>query len=128
MSGKYLQQLEQKLRNWNYTTEITIVREKRLADIDAGYIRIRARLKNDNLLEISEYVVASENDIIRESYSFHWQDSDGKLIYRWDNAPHHPQVATFPHQVHSQTESNIAATEIMSLDRVIKRIEQTIIS
>lgn len=126
-SAKYLQRLKEKLRKWNLTTKVTIVREKRLADIDAGYIRIRAHLKNDDLLEISEYIVASGNDIVKESYSYHWQDSAGNLIKRWDNPPHYPHVVTFPHYVHSKAESNIVASEIMSLDKVIERIEQTII-
>lgn len=35
-----------------------------------------------------------------EKYSFHWQRNDGTLICRWDNAPHHRDVTTFPHHLH----------------------------
>jgi hypothetical protein len=33
-------------------------------------------------------------------YSYHWQDKEKRLITRWDNAPHHPEIETFPHHVH----------------------------
>ena len=33
-------------------------------------------------------------------YKYHWQTKDGKLIKRWDNAPHHKELETYPDQVH----------------------------
>jgi hypothetical protein len=33
--------------------------------------------------------------------SCHWQNKDGKLRIRWDNAPHHKDMKTFPHHKHS---------------------------
>ncbi len=26
---------------------------------------------------------------------------DGRMIFRYDNAPHHPEIATFPHHKHA---------------------------
>lgn len=42
-------------------------------------------------------------------YSFHWERRhvDGKL-YRFDNAPHHPEVRTFPHHFHNGSEGEVA--------------------
>ncbi|MHB8232628.1 MAG: toxin-antitoxin system TumE family protein [bacterium] len=34
------------------------------------------------------------------SYSYHWQDENQNLILRWDNAPHHNRILTFPHHKH----------------------------
>jgi hypothetical protein len=33
-------------------------------------------------------------------YSFHWQKKSGEMISRWDNAPHHTHISTFPHHRH----------------------------
>src|SRR4051794_4734093 len=33
-------------------------------------------------------------------YAFHLQDAGGRCIARWDNAPHHRDLTTFPHHVH----------------------------
>jgi hypothetical protein len=33
-------------------------------------------------------------------YSFHLQDSRSRLLFRYDNAPHHRDVPSFPHHKH----------------------------
>ena len=40
-------------------------------------------------------------------YSFHWQDTAGQLLRRWDNVAHHPELATHPHHVHDGAEDNV---------------------
>lgn len=59
------------------------------------YYRIRVLITDQSTLHASEY-----KDIQDRSYSFHWQDSEGQLIVRWDNAPHYRDMSTFPHHVH----------------------------
>ena len=48
-------------------------------------------------------------------YSYHWERrrQRGKL-YRWDNAPHHPRVATFPHHKHVGDEATIVESHLSS--------------
>ena len=41
-----------------------------------------------------------------QKYSYHWQDSDGQMIVRWDNKPHWPNIKTFPYHKHEK-KSNI---------------------
>lgn len=115
-------QLKQKLRNWPPAEEVTILRKKLLTDVDAGYIRMRVQLQDGHLLEVSEYVSVETGRLIRTSYSYHWQDRTGKLIQRWDNAPHHPHVKTYPYHTHLQEESNIIASEEMTIDKILKMI------
>lgn len=62
---------------------------------DFYYIRLQAHLNNKTTLFIREY--ASEEDY---SYSYHWQGENSQLLIRWDNAPHHPQLITYPHHKH----------------------------
>ncbi|HOT90161.1 MAG TPA: DUF6516 family protein [Anaerolineae bacterium] len=42
-------------------------------------------------------------------YAYHWERRRqcGKM-YRWDNAPHHPHVRTFPAHFHEGDELNVA--------------------
>lgn len=51
---------------------------------------------DESVLHIKDYLFVDG----RRKYSYHWQDNSGKLITRWDNSPHHPQVHTFPHHKH----------------------------
>jgi hypothetical protein len=46
-------------------------------------------------------------------YSYHWERRhvDGTL-YRFDNAPHHFDVATFPHHLHDGSEGKVVESRI----------------
>lgn len=46
-------------------------------------------------------------------YAYHWERrrQDG-TIYRWDNAPHHPEVPTFPEHFHDGEENVVASSEL----------------
>lgn len=79
--------------------ESEIIKSYEIEDFKQGknfyYIRVQAKLVNKTTLFIREY--ASEEDY---NYSYHWQEEDSQLIIRWDNAPHHKQIKTFPHHKH----------------------------
>ena len=49
-------------------------------------------------------------------YSYHWdrRKQTGEM-YRWDNAPHHSNVSTFPAHFHDGDESPIAANNLSPL-------------
>ncbi len=124
LSKTYLSQLERKLGSWKLTRDLKVMNRKLLAEVDAGYIRIRVRLKNGDLFEISEYVSGGLEVIDRKSYSYHWQTEEGQLIKRWDNAAHHPHVATHPFHVHAGSEPNVLASEVMTVFEVMEIIEK----
>jgi len=64
-------------------------------------------MADGGLLEIAEFFVLEANAIAVGNYRFHWQDPQGRLIKRWDNAPHHPEVEGFPHHLHDGNEENV---------------------
>jgi hypothetical protein len=46
-------------------------------------------------------------------YSYHWERRRQQgLMYRWDNAPHHPNAATFPDHLHDGDESSISESRL----------------
>jgi hypothetical protein len=63
------------------------------------YIKGKITLNGGYELHIAEYVV-TEPEFKRLKYRFHLQKSNGRLIVRWDNSPHHPEIATYPDHVH----------------------------
>jgi len=67
---------------------------------DDGKIRIRATLVDGGLVELFEYVVPVGERLELRQYRFHWQDAEGSLLRRWDNAPHYPDLPNAPHHVH----------------------------
>ncbi len=97
-----------------------VVKKFEIMDFKTGekfyYCKIKADVKNKTELYIREYMSVGD-----EKYSYHWQEKKGKLITRWDNAPHQ-KVNTFPHHKHLSDETVVESYEI-TLEKVLKIIE-----
>jgi hypothetical protein len=66
---------------------------------------IEAKLTFENgFLDILEVIKFSDNIISNKKYKYHFQSNYGELIFRYDNAPHHENVLTFPHHKHLLSE------------------------
>ena len=78
-------------------------------------LRIRAEfvLSDDSRLYVRETVLSPS---IRK-YAYHWQDRDGNLIVRWDNAPDW-DVTTFPHHKHIGGNDHVEA----SFERTLRQV------
>ncbi|WP_099210405.1 toxin-antitoxin system TumE family protein [Thermococcus henrietii] len=99
-----------------------VVREYEVLDYKEGrdfyFLKIKAELTDGSALYIREFV--SENEY---SYSFQWQ-KNGNLLIRWDNAPHHRHLETFPHHKHVGSKDNVQPSNEVSLEDVLKTIEE----
>ena len=82
---------------------------------DGFFIKIKATVKDGSTLYIREYVDAEERN-----YSYHWQDKRGKLIVRWDNAPHHRNLRTYPHHKHEG--SKVKESFETTCEKILKAI------
>jgi len=67
--------------------------------IDECYIKGCIGLSNGLELHIAEYVVTSPTPK-RLKYRYHLQQPGGRMLVRWDNAPHHQHISTFPDHRH----------------------------
>lgn len=68
-------------------------------DVNECYVRGVLTLIGGFELHIAEYVV-TDPALTRPKYRYHLQTSAGQLVSRWDNAPHHQSVSTFPDHRH----------------------------
>jgi len=85
---------------------------------DAYVLRTRAELVNGWLLHYWEH----GNRRIRR-YSF--QVLLGrKMVVRWDNAPHHPKIRSFPH--HKHVGRAMEASRDMTVDLVLAELQRMI--
>lgn len=83
-------------------------------------LRAIASLKEGYVLHINE----SHGRNFR-SYSFHVRNGD-KMVRRWDNAPHWPNMKTFPHHLHLGSEKNaVECKEVFVMD-VLDEIKKII--
>ncbi|MCJ7738576.1 MAG: DUF6516 family protein [Anaerolineae bacterium] len=84
-----------------------------------GMLRYRLTLDNDDLLEVFEYFRILNNEVVRVKYSYYWQDARGRLMKRWDNAAHHPEIPSFPHHMHTESEDHVLPHQAMTIDDVL---------
>jgi hypothetical protein len=77
-------------------------------------------LEDQSKLHIKEYRFLDQS----RKYSYHWEDSNGSLIIRWDNAEHWQSLPTFPHHKHVSSKQNIASSDETDLEPVIHAIVQ----
>src|SRR5689334_9731720 len=69
--------------------------------------KLRLLIKDGSFLDIW---LSCEGD-----YSYHWeQRSQSGRLYRWDNAPHHPQIGTFPRHMHNGDEGTVIESDLDS--------------
>jgi hypothetical protein len=98
----------------------------RAVSVSDGKLRVRAVLIDGGLAELFEYVHESEGQIRLSKYSFHWQDKQGRLKCRWDNAPHYPNLSNAPHHIHRDDGTIQESLVIPTMAFVILHIEQEI--
>ena len=89
---------------------------------DLGLFRYRITFHDGSLLEMFERFQIVNEKLLITKYRFHWQDAAGRLLKRWDNAAHHPQVSTHPHHVHDGSEENVSSYEPLSAEAVLAMI------
>ena len=102
--------------------ESSIIDSVILIDSDAigNYyiLKIQARLINGWKLHIWEHLTPKI-----QRYAYHVSEGT-QLVIRWDNAPHHRQVNTFPH--HKHVKEDILASKEMSIENILEELEKII--
>jgi hypothetical protein len=76
--------------------------------------RYRIKLIDESLIEITERILEERGGLTITKYRYHWQTGSGKLIKRWDNAPHYPEIDTFPDHLHDGSEENVKSFRKMN--------------
>ena len=122
---------------YSYVTRIeTILRSREDFDLEAldimltslgAVIKTRINFYDGSQLSISEHInVDTNQQVDRKSYKFHYQATDGTLIFRYDNAPHHRDLSTFPAQKH--TKDGVIEANPPDFTDVLREIEDLLYS
>ena len=91
---------------------------------NSTYIKAEVRFIGNTLLNLFQHIRFKESKPII-NYRYHYMDSKNNLIFRYDNAPHYPNVSTFPH--HKHILSGMKESEMPSIENLITEIHRHII-
>lgn len=115
---KYLSEVEASVRKLSHC-HIERYQEEVLT-YERINLRIRIRFASGALLEINEALIIEDDEIVSPGYRYHFQDGQQHLVFRYDNAPHHPQLPTFPHHKHLPHE--VVAAAKPSISKIIEEV------
>ena len=68
-----------------------------------GYVEGEITFIDGSRLVFFEFLRQTATHLDREKYRYHFMDVHNQLIFRYDDAPHYPGVATSPHHKHLPT-------------------------
>ncbi len=105
----YLQELDENIISAPGIKDIHVIRRSvwDTGTEKVALYRYRLTMIDGSLLEMNERLIEEKGILSVIKYRHHWQKTDGQLIRRWDNAPHHPKISTFPHHLHDGSETNV---------------------
>lgn len=87
-----------------------------------GLIRCRVTFWDGSFLDIYEVISTELGYPVRINYAYTYLRNDQR-VFRYDNAPHHPEIATHPHHKHIGPKDRLAPADQPSLSQIISEIE-----
>lgn len=88
-----------------------------------GLVRCRVLFWEESYLDIYEVVSTELGYPFKVHYAYTFMQN-GKRVFRYDNAPHHPEIGTHPHHKHSGPRDELSAAHEPTLSHVLSEIEK----
>jgi len=86
------------------------------------FIRADVRFMDDSLLHFRELWIWQAEQPFKKAYTYHYQRADDTSVFRYDNAPHFPNLPTAPHHKHIG-DNEVVAADAPDLQSVLNEIE-----
>ncbi len=94
-------------------------------DNETVYLKGNLLFIDSSVLEIAIFANNIHETVSIDKYRFHYMGKDGQMIFRYDNAPHHQEITSFPH--HKHTSDKVIQSTMPSLKDVLNEISALII-
>lgn len=122
MINSYLHRLYDSIVSRGYIEIEQLIVDNRSSQ--RGTIRGRLKFHDGSLLDFGEVLISQNRQIVKLRYAYHYQDASGNLLFRYDNAPHYPNIPTHPH--HKHVGSTVEPAPAPDLNDVLHEVEQSI--
>jgi hypothetical protein len=97
----------------------TVDVEYELKSRTIGVVHGTVGMVDGSTLHFLELIVIPGAEIVRPKYRFQFMDRSEKIIFRYDNTPHHPEVETHPHHKHTTREERPRPSKEMELPEIL---------
>ena len=97
-----------------------VVLDKRTLQL--GLVRGDLYFSDGSRLHFRELIEVRTSPV-RLMYSYHYQDEEEALVFRYDDTPHHASLTGFPHHKHAGDEGNVIAADPPDLQSVLQEVQ-----
>jgi hypothetical protein len=87
-----------------------------------GIISCRVVFWDDSYLDLYEVISTELGYPVRVHYAYPYVRG-GQRVFRYDNAPHHPEITTHPHHKHIGPTDRLAPADQPSLSQILAEVE-----
>lgn len=87
-----------------------------------GLVRCRIFFWDTSFLDMYEVVSTEQGYPVKVHYSYTYIRGEER-VFRYDNAPHHPEVSTHPHHKHIGPKDTLAESPEPTLAQILAEIE-----
>jgi hypothetical protein len=94
-------------------------------DSKTVYVRGSIIFIDSSVLEIAIFAAEISTTVIIDKYRFHYMDNKGEMIFRYDNAPHHPEIPSYPH--HKHIKNLVIPAHLPNLKEILNEISAMIL-
>ena len=120
MIDRYLSNVEASLKALRPLIANDTIAIERPEGIPLAYLTGRITFIDGSQLAVAEIVSPSN-----KAYRFHYMDQQHRMLSRWDSAPHHRQLTTFP--FHQHTPDGVMESDTLTLPDVLRIIHDRLI-
>jgi hypothetical protein len=120
---EYFEALERGLRANSLVAQIDEPLTILTSDDFNGLVKARVFFWDDSFLHLYEAVSTELGYPVRVSYAYTYM-REGNRVFRYDNAPHHPEIITHPHHKHIGPVERLAPADQPTLSQVLTEISE----
>jgi len=94
-------------------------------DTKTVYIKGNLIFIDSSCLEIAIFLKEVYSSITIDKYRYHYMNWQRKMVFRYDNAQHHPEISSHPH--HKHIKDTVMASFLPSLRDVLNEISASLL-
>ena len=121
MTIRYFKKIKNRIGKLEWLIERVSIDTEYDEDADCGLIGGSITFKDGSIFHFKEVLVGKNRH-----YRFHYMDERNNLISRWDTAPHHNELKTFPYHIHLP--DCVKESKRVTLLDVLDKIETDIVA
>ena len=120
----YFSEIQSLIRSSIFVESVDVEYEVKSRGI--GIVHGMLGMVDGSALQFMELVNTRRDKMIRLKYRFHFMNTNGEMVFRYDNAPHPPEIATHPHHKHVNGKKLPVLSKEVGLRDVLLEIEKMI--